>query len=87
MPFNQQPQVIRDPHIREIEITLFRTIDLEHPEGPQSVRFRITIDDQLNQPMNHLHGDLIPHAPPAIVTALQDVMDWVWTKAETEVIP
>jgi len=87
LSFQQQPSVTRDPHIRSLEITLRRTIDPDDPEGPQSARFQITIDDQLDQPMNHLHGNLIPHAPPTVVQALLDLMDWAWNKAVAEVIP
>lgn len=87
MPFESQPSVMRDPHIREIEITMFRTVEEDHPEGPQSMRFRITVDDQFNQPMNHLHGDLIPHLPDNIKRQLLDFMDWIWAKAKAEVTP
>jgi len=86
MAFERQLIVTRQPHIREIQIVVFRTIDPDDPEGPQSVRFRIAIDDQFNHPMNHLHGDLIPHAPPTVRQALIDLMDWAWNKANTEVI-
>lgn len=87
MPFEQQPSVTRNPHIRSIGIEMFRTIDPDHPEGPQSMSYRITIDDQLNQPMNHLHGDLIPHLPDGIKEDLLSFMSWVWSKAKSEVIP
>lgn len=87
MSFPQQPVVTRNPHIREIKIILFRTADIEDPEGPQSTSFRIVVDDQVDEFMSLLQGDLIPHAPPIIVTALQDIMDWAWAKAEDEVIP
>lgn len=85
--FERQRPVTRNPQIRDIEIVLFRTTDEKHPEGPQSVRFRITIDDQFNQPMNHLHGDLLPHLTPAQTRGLIDFMDAMWTKAQDEVIP
>ena len=87
MTFQPQPSVTRNPHIREIELVMFRTIDPDNPEGPQSMRFRITIDDQVNQPMNHLHGDLIPHLTTDIKQQLLEFMDWIWNKAEDEVIP
>ncbi len=87
MPFQEQPSITRDPVIREIEVTMFRTTDENHPESPQSMRFGITIDDQYGQPMNHLHGDLIPHLEPNIRQQLLDFMDWIWAKAEEEVTP
>ena len=87
MTFQPQPSVTRNPHIREIEIVMIRTINPGNPEGPQSMRFRITIDDQFDQPMNHLHGDLVPHLTPNIKQQLLDFMDWIWAKAEDEVIP
>lgn len=87
MPFEPQPLVTRNPHIREVEITMFGTIEEDHPEGPQSLRFRITVDDQFDQPMNHFHGDLIPHLPDNIKQQLLALMDWVWAKAEEEVTP
>lgn len=87
MPFETQPSVMRHPHIREIEITMFRTIEEDHPEGSQSLRFRITVDDQFNQPMNHFHGNLVPHLTDNIKQQLLAFMDWIWAKAEDEVIP
>lgn len=87
MPFQEQPSVTRNPHIREIEIIMLRTTDENHPEGPQSMQFRITIDDQYGQPMNHLHGGLIPHLPNGVKQQLLDFMDWIWNKAEEEVTP
>lgn len=87
MAFEPQYPVTRIPQIRDIEIVLFRTTDEEHPEGPQSVKFRITIDDQFGHPMNHLHGDLLPHLTPAQTQGLVDFMDAMWAKAQDEVIP
>ena len=87
MPFQKQDPVTRNPVIREIEIVMFRTTDEDHPEGPQSMRFRITIDDQFGQPMNHLHGDLIPHLTDNMKTNLLAFMDWIWAKALVEVTP
>lgn len=85
MPFQEQPSVTRNPVIREIEIVMFRTTDEDHPEGSQSMRFRITIDDQYGQPMNHLCGNLIPHLTDNIKQQLLAFMDWIWAKAEEEV--
>lgn len=86
MPFERQESVMRNPHIKEVEVTMFRTIDLDDPSGLQSIRFRITIYDQFDQPMSHLHGDLIPHLASTIRQQLLAFMDWLWTKAEDEVI-
>lgn len=74
-------------HIHEIEIVLKRTVDPDDPEGPESVRYRISVYNQLDQPVDHKPGDLIPHAPQAIKDALQQIMDWAWQKAEDEVLP
>lgn len=87
MTFQEQPSVTRNPQIREIEIVMLRTTDEDHPEGPQSMRFRITIDDQFGQPMNHLHGDLVPHLTDNIKQQLLAFMDWIWAKALVEVTP
>ena len=86
MTFNKQDQVIRNPHIRDLQITLYRTIDEDHPKYPQGIEFRLTIDDQFDSPMGHRHGDLIPHLTNGQKTALQDFMDALWAKAEAEVI-
>jgi len=87
MAFEPQYPVTRNPQIRDLEIVLFRTTDVEHPEAPQSVKFRVTVDDQWGHPMNHLHGNLLPHAPQQVKDALQGIMDWAWNKAQDEVIP
>ena len=87
MTFQEQPSVTHNPQIREIEIVMFRTTEEDHPEGPQSMRFRITIDDQYGQPMNHLHGNLIPHLTDNMKTNLLAFMDWIWAKALAEVTP
>lgn len=87
MPFDQYEPLNPVGHIHELEITLFRTVEPDHPEGPQSVRFRLSVYNQLNQPVDHKHGNLIPHAPQQVIDALQDVMDWAWQKAEDEVLP
>ncbi len=84
MPFNKQDQVIRNPHIRDIEITLIRTV--EEGELPESAKFRITIDDQFNSPIGHRSGDLVPHLTAGQISALQGFMDAMWAKAEEEVI-
>ena len=87
MPFDPYEPLNPVGYIHEVEITLFRTVEEDHPEGPQSVRFRLSIFNQLNQPVDHRHGDLIPHAPQAIQDALVQIMDWAWAKAEAEVLP
>ena len=74
-------------HIHEVEIVMKRTVDPDDPEGPQSVRYRISVFNQRNEPVDHKNGDLIPHAPQAIRDALQEIMGWAWTKAEAEVLP
>ena len=86
-PFDMQHPVTRNPVIREIEIVLFRTTDEGHPEGPQSVKFGITIDDQWGHPMNSLHGNLLPHLTSAQIQSIISFMDAMWTKAQSEVIP
>jgi len=86
MHFKHQDPVTREPHIRDLEITLHRTIDEDNPEYPQGIEFRITIDDQFDSPMGHRHGNLLPHLTNGQKTALQDFMDQMWTKAEAEVI-
>ena len=83
MTFNKQDQVIRNPHIRDLDIYMHRTID---DGGSESIEFRLTIDDQFGVPMNSLNGDLLPHLTNAQKTALQSFMDAMWAKAETEVI-
>ena len=55
MPFKKQDQVTRNPHLRNIEIRLYRTIDEDNPEYPQGIEFRLTIDDQFDSPMGHRH--------------------------------
>ena len=85
--FEPQPEVTRTPVIREIEVTIFRTAEPDHPEGPQSIRFRLTIDDQFGQPMNHYHGDLLPYLTDNITQQLIAFMDYLWAKAEAEVTP
>jgi len=86
MPFEPYEPLTPVGHIHELEITLFHTVDEGHPEGPQSVRFRLSVYNQLNQPVDHKHGNLLPHAPQQIKDALQSIMDWAWAKAEEEVI-
>ena len=86
MPFNKQDPVTRNPHIRDLEITLHRTIDEDDPEYSQSIEFRLTIDDQFDSPMGHRHGDLLPHLTNGQKTALIDFMDAMWAKAVAEVI-
>lgn len=85
MTFQQQQPVTRNPVIRDIEITLKRTTDPDEPQ--QSVEFLITIDDQLGHPMNHLHGDLIPHLTTPQKNQLIAFMDAMWAKAQEEVLP
>ena len=87
MSFEPQYPVTRNPVISDIEITMFRTTDEDHSEGPRSMRFGITVDDQFGQPMNHLHGNLIPHLTDNIKQQLLAFMDWIWAKAQTEVTP
>ena len=86
MAFQHQDTVTRNPHIRDIEITLYRTIDEDDHDYPEGVEFRITIDDQWDHPMGHRHGDLVPHLTNGQKNALQDFMDAMWAKAEAEVI-
>ncbi len=86
MTFNKQDQVIRNPHIRDLEIRLHRTIDTDNPEYPEGVEFRITIDDQFDRPMGHRSGDLLPHLTSVQISSLQSFMDMLWAKAESEVI-
>jgi hypothetical protein len=86
MPFDKQNPVTRNPHVRSIEITLNRTIDEEDHNYPQGIEFKVSIDDQWDRPMGHRSGDLIPHLTAGQITALQDFMDAMWAKAESEVI-
>ncbi len=86
MPFEKQDQVTRNPHIRKLEVRLFRTIDEDDHEYPQGIEFALGIDDQWNTPMGHRSGNLIPHLTAAQKTALQNFMDAMWAKAEAEVI-
>ena len=86
MAFKKQEQVIRNPHIRSIEIRLIRTIG-ESDEGyPQGALYSLTIDDQFNNPMGHRGGDLMSHLTNAQKNALISFMDAMWAKAEAEVI-
>jgi len=86
MAFKIQDQVIRNPHIRNLEIRLHRTIDEDNPEFPQGIEFRLIIDDQFDSPMGHRHGDLVPHLTNKQKNALISFMDAMWAKAEDEVI-
>ena len=86
MPFNKQDPVLREPHIKDLEIRLFRTIDEKTPEFPQGIEFRLTIDDQFDRAMGHRSGDLLPHLTNAQKNALISFMDDMWAKAESEVI-
>jgi hypothetical protein len=80
------------PHIHEMEITLFRTVDPDHPEGPQSLRFRFSVFDQHNRPLDHRHGDAVPilQETPALRHWIADLVqfgDEIWALAEEGVIP
>lgn len=86
MTFNKQDPVTRNPHIKDLEITLHRTIDEDDRDYPQGIEFRVTIDDQFDHSMGHRSGDLLPHLTADQKTALQSFMDAMWTKAEDEVI-
>ena len=86
MAFEIQEVVVREPHIRDLEITLHRTIDERDHDYPQGIEYRLTIDDQYDHPMGHRSGDLVPHLTAGQKTALQGFMDAMWAKAETEVI-
>ena len=86
MTFEIQETVVREPHIRDIEITLHRTIDERDHDYPQGIEYRLTIDDQYGHPMGHRSGDLVPHLTSNQITALLGFMDAMWAKAETEVI-
>lgn len=86
MTFLIQDTVIRNPHIRDIMIVLRRTIDEDDRYFPEGIEFRITIDDQWDHPMGHRSGNLVPHLTAKQKTALQNFMDAMWLKAETEVI-
>ena len=86
MVFEIQDQVIRNPHIRDVEITLHRTVDEHAHDFPQGIEYRLTIDDQYGHPMGHRSGDLVPHLTSGQIVALLDFMDAMWAKAETEVI-
>ena len=86
MTFKIQDQVIRNPHIRDLDIKLTRTIDEDDSDYPQGIEFRLTIDDQWGHPMGHRSGDLLPHLTNGQRDALIDFMDAMWAKAESEVI-
>ena len=86
MAFELQETVTREPHIRDLEITLHRTIDQRDHDYPQGIEYRLTIDDQFNHPMGHRSGDLVPHLTAGQISALVSFMDAMWLKAETEVI-
>lgn len=86
MTFQHQDSVARNPHIRDVRIILFRTIDEDDNDYPESVDFRINIYDQTGHRMAGRSGDLVPHLTAGQITALQSFMDAMWTKAETEII-
>ena len=86
MPFDKQDSVTRNPHIRDLVIRLVRTTDEDDHDYPQGIDFSLTIDDQFDSPMGHRHGDLVPHLPAKLKADLQSFMDWVWAKANDEVI-
>lgn len=87
MAFDPYVPLVPVGHIHEVEIVMKRTVDPDDPEGPRSARYRLSVFNQLGQPVDHKNGDLIPHAPQQIQDALQDIIDWAWTKAEAEVLP
>ena len=86
MAFNRKDPVTRNPHIRKLEVSLYRSVMPEDHEYPEGAVFRLVIDDQLDLPMDVYSGDLTPHLTPAQITALQGFMDALWAKAEAEVI-
>ena len=82
MVFIKQDSVTRNPHIKDLVITLYRGPIVPH----QSIEFSLTIDDQFDSPMGTISGNLVPHLTAGQITALQSFMDAMWAKAESEVI-
>ncbi len=87
MAFKKQDPVTRNPHIESLEIRLYRTVNEDDPEYPESIEYSLTINDQFDDTMvRRLHNDLVPHLTAKLKADLQSFMDWVWAKAEEEVI-
>lgn len=86
MAFKKQDPVMRNPHIRSLTITIRKNIIQDDIDSPGGVSFRIRIEDQDDELMKSLDGNLAPHLTPAQKTALQNFMDVMWAKAEEEVI-
>jgi hypothetical protein len=88
MAFEPQPTVNRVPsEISTLEITLLDTTEEDDPRGPKAALYRITVEDQYGQPMNHYNGDLVPHLTSAQVQGLLDFMDDLRSQAESEILP
>lgn len=88
MPFPQQPPINRTPtRVRRLTITLYKSVDPNDTEYPKGVEFEFTVDDQNNNPMNHFHGNLVPHLTTGQKTAIENFFDTMWAKAENEAIP
>ena len=86
MAFQKQESITRVPHIRSITITIRKNIVQDDIDSPGGVRFYIRIEDQENELIEVMVGDLWPHLPASVKANLQSFMDWVWAKANDEVI-
>ncbi len=62
-------------------------INLIDMPGNQSARYKVYILDQVQQEMDVIEGDLVPHLIPSDVTWLLDFVARMRAKAEAELLP
>ena len=65
-------------------------IVLQDPDGVagnRGARYVIEVEDQNGDVMRTLNGDLVPHLSQAQTDAIQNFMDAIRVKAESEVLP
>lgn len=86
MPFKPQTSKTLHPKLRELEITLRKTTEADHPEGPTSVFYRFTAVDQNGHPMDHDHGPL-QDVMPTIAEQLLNRLDTVWNQIQGDAFP
>lgn len=87
MPLEPYVPEMPIPHLHQLRLILFRTVDPNDPEGPQSLRFELSIHDQHGHPLDHDHGDVVPHlqADPNLQHWIADLiqfMDEMWALAK-----
>ncbi len=99
MSFPQQPPINRiATRVRKLEIRLFKSEDPGDPDYPRGIKFRFTVDDQNDQPMNHYPGNAAPHIAEEVtpvdipagtswLPVIEAFFDQMWTKTEAETLP